>query len=142
VGDEKDIHPIWKEPVGKRLALAALATTYGKEIEYSGPQYDKLTVSDGKATLSFTHLGGGLIAKDGPLTGFTIAGADQKFHNATAEIQGETVVVSSPEVKEPVAVRFGWADFPVVNFWNKAGLPASPFRTDDFPMITSCFKTS
>ena len=136
VGDEKDIHPIWKEPVGKRLALAALAITHGKEIEYSGPQYDKLTVKDGKATLSFTHLGDGLVAKDGPLTGFTIAGADQKFHNATAEIVGDTVVVSSPAVTEPAAVRFGWADFPVVNFWNKAGLPASPFRTDDFPMIT------
>ena len=136
VGDEKDIHPKRKEPVGHRLALAAEALAYGKKIEYSGPVFDKLTVEGNKAVLTFTHLAGGLEAKDGPLTGFTIAGEDKVFHNAKAEIKGDTVVVFCKDVEKPVAVRFGWANYPVVNLWNKAGLPASPFRTDDFPMIT------
>ena len=133
VGDEKDIHPKKKEPVGHRLALAALALAYDRKDEYSGPVFDKMTVEGTKAVLSFTHLGGGLMAKSGKLTGFTIAGEDKVFHDADAEIHGETVVVSSSAVAKPVAVRFGWANYPVVNLWNKAGLPASPFRTDDFP---------
>jgi sialate O-acetylesterase len=133
VGDEKDIHPKKKEPVGHRLALAAEALAYGKKVEYSGPVFDKMTVEGNKAVLTFTHLGGGLEAKDGPLTGFTIAGEDKVFHNAEAEIKGDTIVVSSKDVDKPVAVRFGWANYPVVNLWNKAGLPASPFRTDDWP---------
>lgn len=134
VGDEKDIHPAQKEPVGHRLALAALALTYGKPVEYSGPHFEKMTVEGSRAVLHFSHTGGGLVAKDGPLTGFTVAGADRKFHLAEAEIRGDTVVVSCKEVEAPVAVRFGWANYPVVNLWNKAGLPASPFRTDDWPM--------
>ncbi len=133
VGDEKDIHPKRKEPVGHRLALAAEALAYGKKLEYSGPVFDKMTVEGNKAVLTFTHLGGGLEAKDGELTGFTIAGDDKVFHNAKAEIKGDTVVVFCKDVEKPVGVRFGWANYPVVNFWNKAGLPASPFRTDDFP---------
>ncbi len=84
----------------------------------------------GRAVLSFTHLGGGLVAKAGPLTGFTLAGPDKVFHPAAAEIQGDTVVVSSPEVAQPVAVRYGWANVPVGNLFNAAGLPAFPFRTD------------
>jgi sialate O-acetylesterase len=136
VGDPKDIHPRKKEPVGSRLALAALALGYDKKIEYSGPVLDKMKVQDGKAVLSFTHVGKGLEAKDGPLHGFAIAGPDKKFYNAQAEIQGDTVLVWSDNVKEPVAVRFGWANCPVVNLWNKDGLPATPFRTDDFPMVT------
>jgi sialate O-acetylesterase len=133
VGDEKDIHPKRKEPVGQRLALAAEALAYGKKVEYSGPVFDKMTVDGNKAVLSFKHLGGGLEAKDGALTGFTIAGEDKVFHNAEAEIKGDTVVVTCKDVEKPVAVRFGWANYPVVNLWNKAGLPASPFRTDDWP---------
>ncbi|HKI31371.1 MAG TPA: sialate O-acetylesterase [Gemmataceae bacterium] len=136
VGDETDIHPKRKEPVGHRLALAADAIAYGKKIEYSGPVFDKMTVDGNNAVLTFKHVGGGLEAKDGPLTGFTIAGEDKMFHNAEAEIKGDTVVVSCKDVEKPAAVRFGWANYPVVNLWNKAGLPASPFRTDDFPMIT------
>ena len=136
VGDPKDIHPKKKQPVGARLALAALALGYDKNIEYSGPVYDQMRVQDGKAVLSFTHVGKGLQAKDGPLNGFAIAGPDRKFYNARAEIQGDTVLVWSDQVTQPVAVRYGWASCPVVNLWNKDGLPASPFRTDDFPTVT------
>jgi sialate O-acetylesterase len=137
VGDPKDIHPKKKEPVGARLALAARGIAYGEKIEYSGPVYDKLTVKDGKAILHFTHVGKGLEAKEGALHGFTIAGADRKFYNAQAEIQGDTVLVWCDKVTEPVAVRYGWANCPVVNLWNKDGLPATPFRTDDFPGVTA-----
>lgn len=136
VGDERDIHPRRKEPVGARLALAARALAYGENVDYSGPLYDSMSVADGKVRLRFKHLGGGLVAKDGPLTGFTIAGEDKKFHAADAVIDGDTVVVSSASVPAPVAVRYGWAAYPVVNLWNKAGLPASPFRTDTFPITT------
>ncbi|MGQ9650711.1 MAG: sialate O-acetylesterase [Phycisphaerae bacterium] len=136
VGEEKDIHPKLKQPVGARLALAARALGYGENIEYSGPIYKGMKRDGSKIVLSFDHLGGGLVAKGGPLTGFAIAGADQKFVDARAEIVGDTVVVFSPEVVEPVAVRYGWANFPVVNLWNKIDLPASPFRTDDWPMVT------
>jgi sialate O-acetylesterase len=137
VGDPKDIHPKKKGPVGARLALAARGIAYGEKIEYSGPVYDKMTIKDGKAVLSFKHADKGLEAKEGELRGFTMAGADKKFYNAKAEIQGDTVLVWSDQVKEPAAVRYGWANCPVVNLWNKDGLPASPFRTDDFPMVTA-----
>jgi sialate O-acetylesterase len=136
VGDEKDIHPKKKEPVGARLALAARAIAYGEDIVYSGPTYKSMKVRDGKASLTFNHAGRGLEARGGELKGFAIAGVDKKFVWAKAEIQDDKVVVSSPDVSDPVAVRYGWADYPVVNLWNKDGLPASPFRTDDFPMIT------
>jgi len=137
VGDENDVHPKQKDPVGARLALAARAIAYGEKIEFSGPAYASMKVQGNKAILSFTHLGGGLAAKDGALKGFAIAGADKKFVNAQAEIQGDKIVVCSDKVAKPVAVRYGWANFPVVNLWNKVGLPASPFRTDDFPMLTA-----
>jgi sialate O-acetylesterase len=130
VGEEKDIHPKQKEPVGARLALAALAIAYGQNIAYSGPIYDHMKVEGNKALLYFKHTGRGLEARGGEMTGFTLAGADKKFVNAQARIQGEHVIVESPEVAKPAAVRFGWANFPVVNLWNKDGLPASPFRTD------------
>jgi sialate O-acetylesterase len=136
VGDEADIHPKPKAPVGQRLALAARGVAYGEKIEYSGPLYTSMNVTGGKITVNFAHVGNGLDAKGGPLTGFSVAGNDRKFKNAYAEINGETVVVHSPEVAQPVAVRYGWANYPVVNLWNKDGLPASPFRTDDFPILT------
>jgi sialate O-acetylesterase len=132
VGDEKDIHPKQKEPVGERLALAARAIAHGEKLEYSGPVYESMKVEANKAILGFTHLGGGLEAKGGPLIGFTIAGEDKKFYNAHAEIQDDKIVVTCDKVERPAAVRFGWANYPVVNLWNKAGLPASPFRTDDW----------
>ncbi len=136
LGDEKDIHPQRKREVGERLALAARAIGHGEKIVYSGPIYDKLTVSGNKVILNFKHVGTGLVAKDGELADFTIAGEDKKFYPATAKIEGETVVVSSDKVAEPKAVRYGWANFPLGNLWNKEGLPASPFRTDDFPVTT------
>ena len=138
VGDPTNIHPTRKEPVGGRLALAARKIAYGESIVYSGPIYKGMKVSGGSITLYFDHVGGGLVAKDGDLKGFTIAGTDTKFVNATASIVGgNKVVVSSPSVPNPTAVRYGWANCPVVNLWNKDGLPASPFRTDDFPMVTA-----
>lgn len=136
VGEQTDIHPKKKEPVGARLALAARGIAYKEKIVYSGPIYKKMRTSGNKAVLSFDHVGSGLEARGGALTGFAICGPDRKFVWANASIEGNRVVVSSPAVDRPVAVRFGWADFPVVNLWNKEGLPASPFRTDEFPMIT------
>jgi sialate O-acetylesterase len=138
VGDEKDIHPKKKEPVGARLALAARAIAYKHEVVYSGPIYKNMKVKDGQAVLSFEHVGSGLVAEGGELKGFAIAGEDRKWVWAKAEIQANNKVgVSSSEVPKPVAVRYGWADYPVVNLWNKEGLPASPFRTDDFPLTTA-----
>ena len=129
-GDANDIHPAHKQPVGARLALSARALAYGEKIDYSGPIYDAMKIVGANVVLKFTHLGGGLVAKDGELKGFTIAGADKVFHPAQAKIVGETVVVTSPEVPQPVAVRYGWANVPEGNLFNRAGLPASPFRTD------------
>jgi sialate O-acetylesterase len=129
-GDANDIHPIEKQPVGARLALAARALAYDAAVEYSGPLFKSFKIVDGKAIISFTHVGMGLMAKSGPLKGFVIAGADKKFVPAQAEILGDTVIVSSPEVPAPAAVRYGWANVPDVNLFNIAGLPASPFRTD------------
>ena len=138
IGEADDIHPKNKQDVGKRLALWALAKTYGKDIVYSGPIYKSMKVDDGKIILSFDHVGGGLIAKgDEQLKGFAIAGADRKFVWADAKIEGDTVVVSSENVSEPVAVRYAWADNPVCNLYNKEDLPASPFRTDDWPGVTA-----
>ena len=130
LGNAEDIHPTQKEPVGGRLALAARALAYGESVEFSGPVFDKLKIEQNRAVLSFKHLGSGLLAKDGPLKGFTVAGADGKFVDAKAEIRSGGVVVSSEQVPVPVAVRYGWANVPDVNLYNKEGLPASPFRTD------------
>jgi sialate O-acetylesterase len=137
VGDEKDIHPKKKEPVGARLALAARAIAYNEDIVYSGPTYKSMKVKANEAVLSFEHVGSGLEARGDQLKGFAIAGDDRKFVWGKARIDGDKVVVSHPNIARPAAVRFGWADYPVVDFWNKDGLPASPFRTDDFPMITA-----
>jgi sialate O-acetylesterase len=130
VGDANDIHPRQKEPVGQRLALAARALVYGEKIEYSGPEYDSMKVDKNRVILNFKHIGSGLVAKDGPLKGFTIAGGDKKFVEAKAEIQGDTVVVTSDQISSPVAVRYGFTNIPDGNLWNKEGLPASTFRTD------------
>ncbi|MBI5833180.1 MAG: 9-O-acetylesterase [Armatimonadetes bacterium] len=130
IGDAGDIHPKNKQDVGKRLALAALARTYGLDIEYSGPQYRAMTVEGNCARLTMAHVRGGLVAKDGPLTGFAIKGEDGRWLWAEAVIDGEQVVVCSPLVAKPVAVRYAWADNPACNLYNRAGLPAVPFRTD------------
>ncbi|HET6455848.1 MAG TPA: sialate O-acetylesterase [Armatimonadota bacterium] len=136
VGNCENIHPTQKEPVGQRLALDAEAMVYGKKVEYSGPAYKSMAVEDNSAVLSFAHIGGGLTAVGGELKGFTIAGEDKNFVPATAVIQGDQVLVSSPEVPKPVAVRYGWDDCPDANLMNGAMLPASPFRTDDWGWVT------
>ena len=130
IGNETDIHPTQKEPVGDRLALAARALAYGEKIEYSGPVYHAMKIKGDRAILSFKHVGGGLMAAGGPLKGFTIAGDDGQFSPATAVIEGNKIIVSSPSVPKPVAVRYGWAATPDVNLCSKEGLPATPFRTD------------
>jgi sialate O-acetylesterase len=133
VGLEHNVHPTKKKPVGDRLALAALAIAYHQPIEYSGPIYKSMRKEGSHIVLTFDHAGGGLEAKGDDLTGFAVAGADQQFHWALAHIQEpDKVIVYCPAVQDPVAVRYGWANYPVVNLWNKAGLPASPFRTDEF----------
>lgn len=130
VGNATDIHPTKKEPVGARLALAARALAYGEKVEFSGPVFAAMKVEGNRAVLSFKHAGGGLVAQGGELKGFTLAGADGNFVPATAKIEGDTVVVSAAEVAKPAAVRYGWTNVPDVNLFNRAGLPASPFRTD------------
>ena len=131
IGEVKDIHPRNKQDVGRRLALNALANAYGKDVESSGPVFKAKEVKGGAITLTFDHLGGGLVAKGGDkLEGFAIAGEDGKFAWADAVIEGDTVVVSSPKVEKPANVRYAWADNPICNLYNQAGLPAVPFRTD------------
>ncbi|PYJ85843.1 MAG: sialate O-acetylesterase [Verrucomicrobia bacterium] len=137
VGDKDDIHPTKKEPVGARLARLARNIAYGEKVECYGPRYRQMQIKADKIIVNFDHLSGGLEARGGRLRGFAICGADRKFVWANAEIDGGRVVVSSPQVEKPVAVRYGWADYPVVNLFNREGLPALPFRTDDFPMITA-----
>ena len=139
--DVNNIHPKNKQDVGCRLALWAMAKTYGKNIEYSGPLYKNMKVEAGKIHLTFTHIDSGLIAKGGELKGFTIAGADRRFVPATASIKDGVVIVESSDMKQPVAVRYGWSDVTTeCNLYNAAGLPASPFRTDDWPGITDNVK--
>lgn len=158
VGDSNNVHPQNKADVGARLAAIALAQTYGQAIPFSGPAYQAMKIDGGKIRLAFKQTDGGLVAKPlpatysvdsangataplvrnntGPLEGFAICGADRKWVWAEAKIEGTQVVVSSAQVPAPVAVRYGWANNPTCNLYNGAGFPASPFRTDDFP-ITS-----
>ena len=133
IGEAKDIHPRNKQDVGRRLARWALAKTYGKELTYSGPLYKSMKVEGDKIRIHFSHVGGGLVAKGGALKHFAIAGEDRKFVWAKAVIDGETIVVSCPQVPAPAAVRYAWANNPEgCNLYNRADLPASPFRTDDW----------
>ncbi len=129
-----DIHPKDKLTVGNRLALWALAKTYGKkDVVYSGPLYKSVKFDEGKATLTFAHVGGGLKSRDDKdLTTFEIAGDDGKFFTAKAKIEGETIVVSSDKVAKPANVRFGWSKTTNPNLCNKEGLPAGPFQTKDW----------
>jgi len=130
--EAKNVHPHNKEPLGDRLSKIALANVYGKKIEYSGPVVASAKVEGGAVRVTFTHAAG-LTAKDGPLKWFQIAGADQKFVDADAKIEGNSVVVSSPDVPAPVAVRYAWDNYPnTANLYNGAGLQAAPFRTDNW----------
>ena len=134
IGEWNDIHPLDKKDVGYRFALAAEKLAYGDNIVYSGPIYKSMKIDGNKIILSFTHTGSGLIAKgDNKLKYFAIAGNNKKFVWANAKIENNKVVVWNDKVKNPVAVRYAWADNPDgANLYNKEGLPASPFRTDDF----------
>lgn len=159
-GDESDIHPRNKKDPGERLALHALAKTYGKQIPYSGPMYDSNQIEGDKIRVKFKNTDGGLVAKPLPATyvprsyepektaplvrntpeseveGFAICGEDHKWVWANAKIDGNDILVSAPSVTKPVAVRYAWADNPFCNLYNGAGLPACPFRTDSFPGVT------
>jgi len=145
VGDPPNIHPKDKFDVGHRLALAARHVAYGEDLVYSGPMYDSMKVEGGNVVLSFKNTGSGMIIDAPPwvatgdvpppaaeLKGFVIAGENKKWFPAAAKIDGDTVVVSSPDVPKPVAVRYAWENSPVCNLYNKEHLPASPFRTDDW----------
>ena len=129
IGEARDIHPRNKQDVGKRLALSALRIAYDRDVVDSGPTYREMTVDGAKVRLSFDGVGGGLSA-DGELKGFAIAGDDGEFVWADAEIDGDQVVLSSPDTPEPKAVRYNWASNPIGNLFNEEGLPAAPFRTD------------
>jgi sialate O-acetylesterase len=158
-GESEDIHPQSKQVAGERLALIALAKTYGRKVMHSGPVYTSMKIEGSAIRLGFDHLGGGLVAKEVPATydvmrkagktaplvrnspqsqleGFAICGADKQWVWADAKIEGDTMLVSSKQVPSPIAVRYGWADNPTCNLYNAADLPASPFRTDDFPGTT------
>lgn len=134
IGDEKNIHPRNKQEVGGRLSLWALGAVYNQPVPAtSGPLSNSHEVKGSDVIVTFTHANGGLSAKGGDLKGFTIAGEDKQWKPASARIDGDKVIVSSPEVKVPAAVRYAWENFPDCNLYNGAGLPASPFRTDSWP---------
>ncbi|HIA48290.1 MAG TPA: sialate O-acetylesterase [Candidatus Hydrogenedentes bacterium] len=137
IGKADDIHPTNKQDVGLRLAQSALKIAYEQRVVPSGPTYKNHIARKGRVTLYFNNIGGGLTTPDGtPLTGFAVAGEDGKFYWAEAEIKGKRIVVSSDTVPAPIAVRYGWANNPDCNLYNEAGLPASPFRTDDWQLTT------
>jgi sialate O-acetylesterase len=132
IGDPDDIHPTNKQEVGRRLALIARAQVYGGLTDFSGPVYREVTREGDALRVSFDFAGNALIARDKPLQSFQIAGADHKFFPAVARIERDTVVVSAAEVPEPVAVRYAWTNAPEANLYNGAGLPAVPFRSDEW----------
>ena len=157
LGEAEDIHPVRKREVGERLARLALADDYGKKVIANGPRFESYKIHEGSVTITFSDVADGLrvlpsgdFAKErygtlnervqkaeaGTLTGFQIAGADRIWHWADARIEGNTVVVSSPDVPQPLAVRYAWSINPVCNLYNSEGLPAWPFRTDDWPGVT------
>jgi sialate O-acetylesterase len=137
IGAVNEVHPVNKQELGRRAARALLGATYRqRQLPHSGAIYKSCHRTGGKMRLSFDHVDGGLVAKGGKLRGFAIAGADRRFVWARARIAGRSVIVWSEEVPKPVAVRYGWAANPGCNLFNKAGLPASPFRTDKWPGLT------
>jgi sialate O-acetylesterase len=136
IGEGADIHPKNKQDVGRRLARLALHKDYGQNLIDSGPTFDSMSIDGDTVRIHFKNAAGGLVFKEKP-TGFAVAGEDQKFVWADAKIQGETVVLKSPAVPNPVAVRYAWANNPEVSLYNKANLPACPFRTDTWPGVTA-----
>ena len=157
LGEAEDIHPVRKREVGERLARLSLAADYGKKVIANGPRFESYKIHEGSVTITFSDVADGLrvlpsgdFAKErygtlnervqkaeaGTLTGFQIAGADRIWHWADARIEGNKVVVSSPDVPQPLAVRYAWSINPVCNLYNSEGLPAWPFRTDDWPGVT------
>lgn len=137
IGDPQNIHPQNKQEVGRRLERAALALAYSRGMTYSGPLYRSMTIEGSSIRLHFDHVDGGLVLRgDNDPKGFAIAGKNRKFVWADVQVEGDTVVVTSPEIAKPVAVRYGWDGDPVISLFNEAGFPASPFRTDDWPGVT------
>ncbi|MGD8539592.1 MAG: sialate O-acetylesterase [Candidatus Aminicenantes bacterium] len=137
IGDANDIHPKNKQEVGRRLALSALRIAYEQDVVASGPVYQSMQIENEKIRLTFSNIADSLVIKNGEdLKGFAIAGEDRVFRWAEATIDGDTVILWHPQIEEPVAARYAWASNPICNLYNSAGLPASPFRTDDWPGIT------
>jgi sialate O-acetylesterase len=133
IGDAGNVHPKDKQDVGVRLGLLARHIAYGEAVEDSGPVADKIVVEGNAIRVHFTHIDGGFVFRGGKTPiGFAIAGADKKFVWADAKVDGDSIVLTSAAVTAPVAVRYGWADNPPVNLYNKANLPASPFRSDSW----------
>ncbi len=130
IGDAQDIHPRNKQEVGRRLALLALRNVYGQDVECLGPEPRGMRREDGAIQIEFQHAASGLVVRGVAPQGFEIAGVDGRFYPAAVEVTGTTVRVSSPQVPDPVHVRYGWADNPTGNLYNQAGLPCAPFRTD------------
>lgn len=136
IGEHHNVHPKDKQEVGRRLALTAEAVAYGRSVEYSGPTFASVGEEQGGLRVVFKNTDGGLVARGGALVGFQIAGDDQKFVDAQVRIGGNAIVLSSAQVPKPVAARYAWANDPACNLYNKANLPAPPFRTDDWPVFS------
>jgi sialate O-acetylesterase len=130
LGEHDNIHPRNKQEVGRRLALIAETRLYGIPGDDSGPMFTGATREGSALRVHFTHADNGLIAHQNPVQSLELAGADKVFHSAQGRIEGETLLVSSPDVKDPVAVRYAWSNDPEANLFNGAGLPAAPFRSD------------
>lgn len=135
-GDPDNIHPLDKKIVGERLALCALGQHYGEKVVYQGPTFKSFKHVSGGLKIKFSHTDGGLVAGGGKPEEFSIAGKDRQWYWADARIDGDTIIVSSPNVPQPVAIRYAWQSFPKATLYNGAGLPAVPFRTDDWPETT------
>jgi sialate O-acetylesterase len=135
-GDVNNIHVKDKKPVGDRLAYCALAKHYGKHVAYSGPTLASVKRRRHDIRLRFAHTDGGLLAKGGKLEGFQVAGSNRRWYWADARIKGKTIIVSSHSVSNPMEVRYAWQSNPQANLFNRGGLPAGPFRTDDWPLVT------
>jgi sialate O-acetylesterase len=131
IGNPDNVHPADKQTAAARLALVARALSYAENVQFSGPIYRQTSFEDGAARVWFNGIAGGLEAHGGPLQGFEVAGEDHRFAPAEARIDGESVLVSSPQVTDPKYVRYGWANAPVVNLYNSVGLPASPFTSEE-----------
>jgi sialate O-acetylesterase len=127
IGNPDDVHPLNKQDVAKRLALWARAKTYGENVEHSGPLFRQLTREGSSLRVWFDHAGG-LAAKGSSLQGFEIAASDAQYREANARIDGDTIVVENKDIAQPTSVRYGWANAPTCNLFNKEGLPASPFQ--------------